>query len=141
MHQVVPFARTIEPYGGATWSWGEGWIQGIIHQGTDHWGPEGDVAATLRPGGDMPFSKRVAGVPPAPQVACLFNEGVWHKDTGSWSGLEVRRIMERDQASHACFLAKGKSLLCFCSVTPLLVMPRQWVIPCILHCTMAIGRL
>ena len=26
-------------------------------------------------------------------------------------------------------------------MTPLLVMPRRWVIPCILHCTMAIGRL
>ena len=24
MHHVVPFARTLEPYGGATWSWGEG---------------------------------------------------------------------------------------------------------------------
>ena len=24
MHQVVPFARSLEPYGGATWSWREG---------------------------------------------------------------------------------------------------------------------
>ena len=50
--------------------------------------------------------------------------------------------MEWDRAHHACFLAGRKSLHCAgCSVTPLLVMPRQWVIPCILHCTMAIGRL
>ena len=90
----------------------------------------------------MPFSQRVARVSPAPQVASLFNEGVWHKDTRTWSGLEVRRTMERDQAHHTCFLAGGKSLQCAgCSVTPLLVMPGHWVIPCILHCTMAIGRL
>ena len=52
-------------------------------------GPEGDAAATLRLGGHMPFSRRVAGVSLAPHVASLFNEGVWHKDTGTWSGLEV----------------------------------------------------
>ena len=56
--------------------------------------------------------------------------------------LEVHWTMERDQAHHACFLAGGKSLQCVgCSVTPLLVMPRQWVVPCVLHCTMAIGCL
>ena len=47
--------------------------------------------------------------------------------------------MEREQAHHACFLAGGKSLHCAgCSVTPLLVVPRLWVMSCILHCTMAI---
>ena len=25
IYQVVPFSRTSEPYGSATWSWGEGW--------------------------------------------------------------------------------------------------------------------
>ena len=45
----------------------------------------------LRLSGDMPFSGRVVGVSPAPQVASLFNEGVWRRDTGAWSGLEVRR--------------------------------------------------
>ena len=90
----------------------------------------------------MPLSQPVAGVSPAPQVASLFNEKVWHKDTRTWSCLEVRRTMERDQAHQACFWAGGKSLQCAgCSVTPLLVMPRQWVIPCILHRTMPIGRL
>ena len=43
--------------------------------------------------------------------------------------------------THASWLG-GKSLQCAgASLTPLLVMPRQWVIPCILHCTIAIGRL
>ena len=93
-------------------------FQGIIEQGTIHRGPKGDVAATLRPGGDMPFSRRVAGVCSAPQVASQFNEGVWHKEIGTWSGLEVRRTMERDHAHHACFLAGGMSLQCAgCSVT------------------------
>ena len=90
----------------------------------------------------MPFSRCAAGVSPAPHVAPLFNEGVGHKDTGTWSGLEVRKTMQRNEAHHACFLDGGKSLRCAgCSVTPLLVMPRQSVIPCILHCTMAISRL
>ena len=90
----------------------------------------------------MPFSRRVAGEPLAPQVASVFNEGVWQKATGTWSGLEARRTMERDQTHHACFLACGKSLqIAGCSVTPFLVIPQQRVIPCIMHCTMAIGRL
>ena len=50
--------------------------------------------------------------------------------------------MERDHAQHACFLAGGKSLQCAgFSVSLLLVMHREWVIPCILHCTTAIARL
>ena len=90
----------------------------------------------------MPFSRCVAGVSPAPQVASLFNEGVWHKDTRTSSALEVRRTMERDQAHHTCFLAGGKSLRCAaCSEIPYHVMPGRWVIRCILHCTMVIGRL
>ena len=53
--------------------------------------------------------------------------GVARRCAGPWNGI---------------FLAGGKSLQCpGCSVTPLLVMPQQWVIPCILHCTMAIGHL
>ena len=73
----------------------------------------------------MPFSRHGAAVSSAPQVASLLNEGVWHKDTGTWSGLEVRRSMEQDQAHHACFLAGGKSSQRVgCSVTPLLVMLR-----------------
>ena len=39
-----------------------------------------------------------------------------------------------DHAHHACFLAGGKSLQCAaCSVTPLLVMPREWVFPSLLE--------
>ena len=38
----------------------------------------------------MPFSRHVVGVSLNAQVASLFNEGVWHKDTGTWSSLEVR---------------------------------------------------
>ena len=71
-------------------------FQGIIDKGTVHWGTKGDVAATLWLGGDMPFIRQMVGVSPAPQVASIFNEGVWHRDTGMWSGVEVHRTMERD---------------------------------------------
>ena len=49
--------------------------------------------------------------------------------------------MERDKAHHTCFLGRRVIGVCGCSVTMLLVMPREWVILCILHCSMAIGRL
>ena len=50
--------------------------------------------------------------------------------------------MERDQAHHACFLARGKEMQCAaCNVTLLSVMPHEWAIPCISDCTMAIGCL
>ena len=57
--------------------------------------------------------------------------GVARRCTGPWNRVT--------HTTHASWL--GACRWAGCSVTPFLVMPRQWVISRILHCTMAIGRL
>lgn len=93
-------------------------------------------------GGDSPWMRRILGVSTAPTVGSIYNEGVWDSVSKSWRGADVRRTVESDAAQYKQFVGGGKSLQCAgCSTAPLLTPARLHCVMCILHCSMAMGRL
>lgn len=94
-------------------------------------------------GGDLPWLKRLLGISPCPQVASLYHEGVKDRDDLVYVGSEVRRSDASDAANRAAYQATGKSLVnAGCINTPLVTHPeRMNFVACILHCSMALGRL
>jgi hypothetical protein len=93
-------------------------------------------------GGDQPWTRRVIGVSTCPQVGSMFNEGIWNAPTKTWEGSANPRTMEGDEANYTAFLLGTPSLQAAgCSTQPILKLPRAWVVLCILHLTMAMGRL
>ena len=93
-------------------------------------------------GGDQPWTRRVIGVSTCPQVRSMFNEGIWNAPTKTWEGCANPRTMEGDEANYTAFLLGTPSLQAAgCSTQPILKLPRAWVVLCILHLTMAMGRL
>ena len=82
------------------------------------------------------------GVSTCPQVGSMFNEGIWNAATKTWEGSADPRTMEGDEANYTAFLLGTPSLQAAgCSTQPILKLPRAWVVLCILHLTMAMGRL
>ena len=82
------------------------------------------------------------GVSRCPQVGSMFNEGIWNAPTKTWEGSANPRTMEDDAAHYTAFLLGTPSLQAAgCSTQPILKWPRAWVVLCILHLTMAMGRL
>ena len=82
------------------------------------------------------------GVSTCPQVGSMFNEGIWNAPTKTWEGSANPRTMEGDEANYTAFLLGTPSLQAAgCSTQPILNLPRAWVVLCILHLTMAVGRL
>ena len=93
-------------------------------------------------GGDQPWTQRAIGVSTCPQVGSMFNEGIWNAQTKTWEGSAIRRTMEGDEANYTAFLLATPSLQAAgCTTQRILKLPRARVVKCILHLTMAMGRL
>ena len=93
-------------------------------------------------GGDQPWTRRVIGVSTCPQVSSMFNESIWNAPTKTWEGSANPRTMEGDEANYTAFLLGTPSFQAAGrSTQPILKLPRAWVVLCILHLTMAMGRL
>ena len=72
----------------------------------------------------------------------MFNEGIYNAPTKTWEGSANPRTMEGDEANYTTFLLGTPSLQAAgCTTQPILKLPRAWVDLCILHLTMAMGRL
>ena len=77
-----------------------------------------------------------------PQVGSMFNEGIWNARTKTWEGSAIPRTMEGDEAHYTAFLLETPSLQAAgCTMQRILQLPHAWVVLCILHLTMAMGRL
>ena len=82
------------------------------------------------------------GVSTCPQVGSMFNEVIWSAPTKTWEGSANPRTTQGDEANYTAFLLGTPSLQAAgCSAQPILKLPRAWVVLCILHLTMAMGRL
>ena len=82
------------------------------------------------------------GLSTCPQVGSMFNEGIWHAQKKTWEGSAIPRTMEGDEANYTPFVLRTPSLQAAgCSTPRILKLPRAWVVLCILHLTVAMGRL
>ena len=82
------------------------------------------------------------GVSTCPQVGSMFNEGIWNAQKKTEEGSAIPRTMEGDEAPYTAFLLGTPSLQAAgCSTQRILQWPRAWIVLCILHLTMAMGRL
>ena len=100
------------------------------------------VPAAVLFGGDQPWLRRLLGISEAPQVGSIFNEGVHDNTAKRWNGVAARRTTRSDANNHRCYVVTRKSLdAAGCTGEPLLVIARNLVFLCILHCCMAFGRL
>ena len=78
----------------------------------------------------------------APQIKSIFNEAMRDNTAKQWNGITARRTMRSNANNHRRYLMTRKSLdAAGCTGEPLLVMARNRVFLCILHCGMAFGRL
>ena len=92
-------------------------------------------------GGDQPWLRRLLGIRVAPQVGSIFNEAVRDNIAKQWNGIAARRTTRSDANNHRRYLMTRKSLNAEgCTGEPLLVITRNRVFLCILHCCMAFGR-
>ena len=82
------------------------------------------------------------GVSTCHQVGSMFNEGIWNAQKKTWEGSAIPQTMEGDEANYTAFLLGTPSWQAAgCSRQRILKLPRAWVVLCILHLTMAMGRL
>ena len=76
------------------------------------------------------------------QVGSIFNEAVADNTAKQWNGIAAQRTTWPDANNDRCYLMTRKSLdAAGCTGDPLLVIARNWVFLCILHCCMAFRRL
>ena len=101
------------------------------------------IPARVFVGGDLPWLKRLLGISTAAQVASLYNEAVKQKGASTYTGCGTRRTTESDAAHKAEYDAGSDSLqVAGCIGTPLLrLRDRRMAVLCVLHATMAIGRM
>ena len=93
-------------------------------------------------GGDEPWTRRVIRVSTCPLVGAMSNEGIWSAQKMTWEGSAIPRTMEGDGVHYTAFLLGTPSLQdTGCSTQRILKLLGAWVVLCILHLTMAIGRL
>ena len=77
-----------------------------------------------------------------PRVESMFNEGIWNAQKKTWEGRAIARTMEGDEAHYIAFLLGTPSLQAAgCNIKPILKLPCARGVLCILHLTMAMGRL
>ena len=82
------------------------------------------------------------GVSTCSQVGSMFNEGIWNAQTKTWEGSANPRTMKGDEANYTAFILGTPSLQAAgCNTQRILKLPGAWVVLCILHLTMAMGRL
>ena len=92
--------------------------------------------------GDQPWLRRLLGIIVAPQEGSIFNEAVRDNTAKQWNGIAARPTTRSDENIHRCYLMTCKSLdAAGCTGEPLLVIARNRVFFCILHCCTAFGRL
>ena len=92
--------------------------------------------------GREPWLRRLLGINVAPQVASIFNEAVRDNTAKQWNGVAARRTTRSDANNHRRYLVTRKRLdAAGCTGEPLLVIARNRVFLCILHCCMALRRL
>ena len=100
------------------------------------------MPAAVLLGGDLPWLRRLLGISVAPQVGSIFNEAMCDNTAKRWNGVTAWRTTLSDVNNHCRYLVTRKSLdAAGCTGEPLLVIARNWVFLCILHCCMAFGRL
>ena len=116
-------------------------IQEIINTGTIR--GEEVHSCPVSIGGDLPWLKRLLGISPCPQVASLYHEGVWDPVEKVYKGWEVRRTDASDKAHRAEYEATGGSLAnSGCINAPIVTHPERLnFVACVLHCSMALGKL
>ena len=75
-------------------------------------------------------------------MGTIFNEAVCDNTAKQWDGITPRRTTRSDENNHRRYLMTRKNLdAAGCTGEPLLVIARNRVFLCILHCCMAFGRL
>ena len=100
------------------------------------------VPAAVLLGGDQPWLRRRLGISMAPQVGTIFNEAVRDHTAKQRNGIAARRTTRSDANNHRRYMMTRKSLdAAGCTGEPLLVIARNRVFLCILHCCMAFRRL
>ena len=100
------------------------------------------VPAPVLLGGDELWLRRLLGISVASQVGCIFNEAVRDNTANLWNGIAARRTTRSDANNHRRYLMTRKSLdATGCTGELLLVVAKNRVFLCILHCCMAFGRL
>ena len=116
-------------------------IKDIIDLRLVQWGASKEEAKVIL-GGDQRWPRRVIGVSTCPQVGSMFNEGLWNAKKKTWEGSAIARTMEGDEAHYTAFLLGTPSLQAArCSTQRILKVRPTWVVLCILHLTMDMGRL
>ena len=93
-------------------------------------------------GGDLPWIKRLLGISTAPQVASPFNNAVRQHGDREYTGMDQLRTVESDAANLRRYESKEASSLAVagCISPPLLRIDRAYVVFCLLHAVMALGR-
>ena len=81
------------------------------------------------------------GVSTCPQVGSMFNDGMGNALKKTWKGSAIPQIMEGDEAHYTAFLQTPSLQAAGCSTQRIWQLPRARVVLCILHSTMAMGRL
>ena len=100
------------------------------------------MPAAVLLGGNQPWFRRLLGISVAPQVGSILNEAVRDSTAKRWNGVAARKTTQSDANNHRRYLVTRKSLdAAGCPGEPLLVIARNRVFLCILHCCMAFGRL
>ena len=100
------------------------------------------MTAAVLLGGDEPWLRRRLGISVAPHVGRIFNEAVRDNTAGQWNGVAARSTTQPDANNHRRYLVTRKSLdAAGCTGEPLLVIARNRVFFCNLHCCMAVGWL
>ena len=73
-------------------------------------------------------------------MGSIFNEALRDNTAKQWNGIAARRTMRSDANNHRRYLMTGKSVdAAGCTGEPLLVIAKNRVFLCILHCCMAFG--
>ena len=100
------------------------------------------MPAAVLVGGDQAWLRRRLGISVAPRVGSIFNEALRDNMAKRWNGVAARRTTQSDANKHRRYQVTPKSLdAARCTTEPLLVIARNRVFLCILHCCMAFGRL
>ena len=92
--------------------------------------------------GDQPWLRGLLDIIVAPRVGSILNEAMRDDTAKRWNGVVAGRITRSDANNHRRYLVTRKSLdAAGCTGEPLLVIARNRVFLCLLHCCMAFGRL
>ena len=101
------------------------------------WVPSGLVV-----GGDQPFVRRLIRVSISPMVGSIYNMGVWDKSAAAWVNVATRHTLDGEATARRRYKETGRSLdNGGCVGEPHIMVDRCVVFLCILHCSIAIGRL